>query len=601
VDVKEELRSRWGCPGVLGLALGLLGIGHVLTHTGRFHWQLVLKNYRAFVYACVGLWDDEVVSAFDLENLVIALVLLGRDELVDREEDGVAKGVGTKKSEPDSISVEGSPMVDPILADSASRIDQSSSKKHSLKELIEKFARSSLLETVHDSSDDESVTHPQGTSEDNRKNEYTVVSQSRKAQIAGSKHLTIKEREIVSSIQAILPVLISEMICCRVLLFQIVPFGVILTAFFSSISSTPLFVRNKFLLQYLPSMLVIGRENRELAIAREMNMSAMTTKEEELILLKNYFWRVYLRGIIIFWQDSRLITIFFHIIKLILVFLLLLYRRKYLIFITICFFLLLPLFFSFGLEFILYVGRYMDINDTDLSAWHWLYEVNKFQELEWRRLRDRNRKWKQRYYEHKEDLMKLQGKAEEGPNNWKERFHEQKEAFQNLEEKYEALLVLLEAQYSPSSLERDIEKARSNKQQEAKKIDFESDNDTEDFQGLRDRVNRRDNAEEDKEEDDDGYSGYKSAQDAPEFSFDEVYHHHHHRQQEVEGGEEGTNIDEDDNKFESDENPLNRRIITRNTAANQVPRRTPSRRSRNNQNHNNNNKNNNNHKDGPGL
>jgi hypothetical protein len=384
VDVKEELRSRWGCPGLLGLALGLLGIGHVLTHTGRFHWQLVLKNYRAFVYACVGLWDDEVVSAFDLEVLSLALVLTNEED--DDKEDA------TKR--PFSVPEESS---------------HPSPPPKSVLELMEKYTSHGNEEEVEEAAVEE---QPRIGKEYVKSNSLAQLLSEDKTQIADRKHLTIKERELVCAIQSILPALIKEMICSRVILFQVIPIGVVLTTLFMAISPTPIILKNSFLLQFLPSRIVKGRENHEIAIAKEMMYLFLTTKEEEILLIERYYWRIFLRGWIIYIQDSRGLQWIFQCIKFLLAFFLVFYHRKLLLGIIICLFLLLPFYLSKSLEFVLFLGRYLDIHDGNFLYWQWLFEMDKLQELEWRKLAKQKENWMHKCQVQDQEIQALKRKID---------------------------------------------------------------------------------------------------------------------------------------------------------------------------------------------
>jgi hypothetical protein len=58
--------------------LAFLGIGHFFTPTGRYYWKLVLNNYKIFLCVCFGIWTDEAVQAYGLEEKSINLSVDGR-------------------------------------------------------------------------------------------------------------------------------------------------------------------------------------------------------------------------------------------------------------------------------------------------------------------------------------------------------------------------------------------------------------------------------------------------------------------------------------------------------------------------------------------
>jgi hypothetical protein len=61
----ELYRKR--LPWFIAISLAWIGIGHPMTVVGRRHWTMVLRKYRIFVGACMGIWTDETVDSYDLE------------------------------------------------------------------------------------------------------------------------------------------------------------------------------------------------------------------------------------------------------------------------------------------------------------------------------------------------------------------------------------------------------------------------------------------------------------------------------------------------------------------------------------------------------
>lgn len=152
------------------------------------------------------------------------------------------------------------------------------------------------------------------------------------------------------------------------------------------LSPTPLIVRNKFLEENLPSMFLIGPENIELSIQREMVSLNYHTEEEETQLIRCYYWRVWIRGWIIFWNDSRALQFLFNSLQLSLSFLFLLYDKYALVLIVAILLLLIPFFLSKGLILMLYIGRSMDIEDSDFGIFLWFFDTYKELEIDRRTL-----------------------------------------------------------------------------------------------------------------------------------------------------------------------------------------------------------------------
>ena len=49
--------------------LTVTGISHLLTQRGRLIWKIVFKKYFTFILACIGVWNDDVMDCYELEQL----------------------------------------------------------------------------------------------------------------------------------------------------------------------------------------------------------------------------------------------------------------------------------------------------------------------------------------------------------------------------------------------------------------------------------------------------------------------------------------------------------------------------------------------------
>jgi hypothetical protein len=64
---KELQRQR--VPKTAAVLLGWLGPGHAFTVVGRRHWNMVGRKYYIFLMACLGVWTDETVASYGLEEI----------------------------------------------------------------------------------------------------------------------------------------------------------------------------------------------------------------------------------------------------------------------------------------------------------------------------------------------------------------------------------------------------------------------------------------------------------------------------------------------------------------------------------------------------
>ena len=55
----------------LCIIFGATCIGHVITKCGRQYWAVVIRKYILFGYVCLGIWTEETVEAFELEQLLV--------------------------------------------------------------------------------------------------------------------------------------------------------------------------------------------------------------------------------------------------------------------------------------------------------------------------------------------------------------------------------------------------------------------------------------------------------------------------------------------------------------------------------------------------
>jgi hypothetical protein len=53
----------------LSVAIAWLGVGHPFTVVGRRHWRIVFRKYYIFLCACVGIWTNETVDSYGLEDI----------------------------------------------------------------------------------------------------------------------------------------------------------------------------------------------------------------------------------------------------------------------------------------------------------------------------------------------------------------------------------------------------------------------------------------------------------------------------------------------------------------------------------------------------
>lgn len=66
LEVKEELHNEKRVPEPFATILAFIGMGHFMTEVGRYYWSIVLRNYHVFFLACLGIWTDTTVRAYNL-------------------------------------------------------------------------------------------------------------------------------------------------------------------------------------------------------------------------------------------------------------------------------------------------------------------------------------------------------------------------------------------------------------------------------------------------------------------------------------------------------------------------------------------------------
>jgi hypothetical protein len=360
---KERLRNDHSLPSYYELCLivrdelhesilepfnsifALIGIGHFFTPTGRYYWKVVLNNYKIFLCVCLGIWTDEAVEAYGLEETSANLSVDGRAFLYKREETTLAE-----KYEDQTIN------------------NSSQNKGDSNKIPVENHKLSSL----------------------------SRASPSRRKFSAQVFGVTISQRNLTDnvrrhsrsesekqSMREVLPAVISVLICSRVILFQIVPALVLFSTVSMTLASFPLFIFNDFLVETLPALVIYGTLNREMAIERELQSfvalhpetkEVLSEEETTRVLSEEYSWRLSVRGIVLFWNESRLLQFIQSSLTLFFSFLLLIYTRELLVYLIVILGILLLFILSKSLVFLLYLGSSLDLKDSDFPIWFRLHQ-----------------------------------------------------------------------------------------------------------------------------------------------------------------------------------------------------------------------------------
>jgi hypothetical protein len=321
--------------------LALLGIGHFFTPTGRYYWKVVLNNYKIFLCVCLGIWTDEAVEAYGLEEKSVNLSVDGRAFLykspsVACEDQDNEEGKANNKSNNNRVSLN-------------SVVPLSLSRSAPSRRQILGITFTQSVKIGVDQLTDQNTPVVQNRSESEKQN-----------------------------IREVLPAVISVLICSRVILFQIVPSLVLFATVSMTLASFPLFIFNDFLIETLPALIIYGAINREMAIERELkSFVALHPETKEVlseadtiqVLCGNYSWRLSVRGIILFWNESRLLQFIQSSLTLFFSFLLLIYTRKLLMYLIVILGVLLLFIITKSLVFLLYLGSSLDLKDSDFPSW----------------------------------------------------------------------------------------------------------------------------------------------------------------------------------------------------------------------------------------
>jgi hypothetical protein len=334
--VQEELHEFVIYPFTSILAF--VGIGHFLTFTGRYYWNVVFHNYKTFLFVCLGIWTDEAVEAYGLEERSARLSVDDRAFLKQKQDNHYIR---QKEKEP------------------------------SMK--------------VHDDNKNGSSKLPRGRKFSAQVLGFTITQadvnnnggeQQKPQQNTGYKTKQLDKHQ-KQNMREVLPAIISVLICSRVILFQIVPSLVLFATISMTLASFPLFIFSEFLAETLPPLIVWGEVNREMSIERELKSfvplhstnQVLSERETIRVLTEEYSWRLSLRGTILFWNESRLLQFVHSSLALFFSFLLLIYTKELLIYLLVILALLVPFVLSRSLVLLLYLGNSFDLKDKDFPRW----------------------------------------------------------------------------------------------------------------------------------------------------------------------------------------------------------------------------------------
>ena len=67
--VEHKLHTWKRIPCFFAKLLAWSGMGHTFTRVGRIHWKIVRRKYWIFGCACFGIWTDEIVDSYNLEEI----------------------------------------------------------------------------------------------------------------------------------------------------------------------------------------------------------------------------------------------------------------------------------------------------------------------------------------------------------------------------------------------------------------------------------------------------------------------------------------------------------------------------------------------------
>jgi hypothetical protein len=338
--VKDELHDYILEP--FNSIFALMGIGHFFTPTGRYYWKVVLNNYKIFLMVCLGIWMDEAVEAYGLEETSLNLSVDGRAFLYKSEETTLLENLEEKKSNTGKKRNDKNKNYEGGQLHTFSR-SSPSRRKFSAQVFGVSISRKNLTSS----------------------GDTKVKSQNR------------SESEI-QNIREVLPGVISVLLCSRVILFQIVPSLVLFATVSMTLASFPLFIFNDFLIETLPPFMIYGAVNREMAIETELkSFVALHPETKEVlseadtikVLSEEYSWRLSLRGIILFWNESRLLQFIQSSLTLFFSFLLLIYTRDLLVYLIVIVTILFLFILTKSLVLLLYLGSSLDVKDSDFPGW----------------------------------------------------------------------------------------------------------------------------------------------------------------------------------------------------------------------------------------
>jgi hypothetical protein len=363
--VQEELHDHLIQPFCSIFAY--IGIGHFFTPTGRTYWKVVFNNYKIFLLVCFGVWTDEAVEAYGIEETLSRLAVDDRAFLVNNSVCSSEKEAMKKKRKINEKEVtKNNSLQSPLSGREGESVPN------------RRFSAQILGFTFTTSE------------KDLRQSEEPIPSSERKEESRPKQPDRRQRTAKQQNMREILPNVIAILICSRVILFQIVPSLVLFSTISMTLASFPLLIFNEFLADTLPPLIIWGVINREMAIDRELEsfialrpqegggrgrsgtqqqQEPLNEEETIAVLCEEYSWRLSLRGIILFWNESRLLQFFHSSLALFFSFLLLIYTPELLVYLVVILALLIPFFLSQSLVFLLYLGNSLDLKDADFPNW----------------------------------------------------------------------------------------------------------------------------------------------------------------------------------------------------------------------------------------
>ena len=293
----------------------LLPIGHLFTDVGRAIWSIIFRKYYVFMMVCSGFWTDDAVHFYDLKQAHVLEV----DEYINLE-------------------------------------------KHSAEYTDEDID----LDKDSDSSVVQAPEQPDVAS-NSTKRKFSILSSAMHKDDIGIDWENTSKENVEEAVDLEMHGAVEVITGTRAVIIQIIPYLTIFSIFAVGVSHAPIYCSDKAKQYFSPFVI---KNAFERAILREKAEANHTYDAHK----RGVMWVVWLKSLMIFLKESRLVQACVGYLKFFLT-LGLLFASDLYPWIILSIILFIPISAVSMLEIFIYTGRFIGIVDEDLMQLYHLFGI----------------------------------------------------------------------------------------------------------------------------------------------------------------------------------------------------------------------------------